>query len=68
MVGAAERHRELVADPAPQGSGLHESEVMGVRRLPPAQQAWLRCHELQMGAITVAARFAQREGAFVDMP
>jgi hypothetical protein len=32
MVGAAERHRELVADPASQGPGLHESQVMGVRR------------------------------------
>jgi hypothetical protein len=41
---------------------------MGVARLPSAQQAWLRRHELQVGAIAVAARFAQREGAFVDMP
>ena len=68
MVGAAQRHRELIADPAAQGPWLHESEVMGVARLPPTEQAWLRCHELQMGAIAVAARFAQREGAFVDMP
>jgi hypothetical protein len=30
MVGAAERHRELIADPAPEGPWLHESEVMGV--------------------------------------
>jgi hypothetical protein len=38
MVGAAERHRELIADPAAQGPRLHESEVMGVARLPPAEQ------------------------------
>jgi hypothetical protein len=68
MVGAAERHRELIADPAPQGSRLHESEVMGIARSPPAQQARLRRHELQMGAIAIAARLAQREGTLVDMP
>jgi hypothetical protein len=67
MVGAAERHRELIADPASQGPRLHESEVMGVARLPPAEEARLRRHELQMGAIAVAARFAQGEGRFVDM-
>jgi hypothetical protein len=59
MVGAAQRHRELVADPAAQGARLHESEVMGVRRLPPTNEAGLRRHELQMGAIAVATRFAQ---------
>jgi hypothetical protein len=68
MVGAAQRHRELIANPAAQGPGLHESEVMGVARLPPTEQAWLRRHELQMGAIAVAARLAQWEGTLVDMP
>jgi hypothetical protein len=37
MVDAAQGHRELIADPAPQGPGLHESQIMGVRRLPAAQ-------------------------------
>ena len=68
MVGTAERHRELIADPAAQGPWLHKSEVVGVARLAPAQQAWLRRHELQMGAIAVAARLAQWEGTLVDMP
>ena len=68
MVGAAQRHGELVADPAAQGPWLHEPEVMGVARLSPADQAWLRRHELQMGAIAVAPRFAHGEGALVDMP
>jgi hypothetical protein len=67
MVGAAQRHRELVADPTAQGAWLHESEVVGVTRLPPTKEAGLRRQELQMGAIAVAARFAQREGALVDM-
>jgi hypothetical protein len=34
--GGAPLHRELIADPAAQGPRLHESEVMGVARLPPA--------------------------------
>jgi hypothetical protein len=38
MVDAAERHNKLIAHPAPQGARLHESEVMGVRRLPAAQK------------------------------
>ena len=68
VVGAAQRHGELIADPAAQGPRLHKSEVMGVARLPPAQQAWSRRYELQVGAIAVPARFAQREGALLDMP
>jgi hypothetical protein len=46
MMGAAERDRELIADPSTQSLGLHESQVMGVARLPPAQKAGLRRHEL----------------------
>jgi hypothetical protein len=68
MVGAAERHRVLVTDFAAQGPRLHEAQVMRLGRLPLAPKAWLRCHELQMGAIAVAARLAQRQGAFVDLP
>src|SRR5580700_6922817 len=68
MMGATERDCELVADPAAQGLGLHESEVMGVARLPPAHEAWLRSHDLQMGAIAVAARLAQGKRTFINMP
>ena len=68
MMGTTERDCELVADPAAQGLGLHESQVMGVARLPPAHEAWLRGHELQMGAVAIAARFTQRKAALVDMP
>jgi hypothetical protein len=57
MVGAAERNRELIADPAPQRPWLHESQMVSIGRLPPAQKAGLRRHELQMGTIAVAARF-----------
>jgi hypothetical protein len=41
--------------------------MMGVARLPPAQEAWLRRHERQMGTIAIAARLAQGKRAFVDM-
>ena len=68
MVGAAERNGEFVADPAPHGSRLHEPQMVSVRRLPSAQKARLRRHELQMGAVAIAARFAEGKGAFVDMP
>jgi hypothetical protein len=67
MMGATERNREFIADPPTQGLGLHESEVMGVARLPPAKQARLRCHERQVGTIAIAARLAQGKRAFVDM-
>jgi hypothetical protein len=59
MVGAAERNGEFIADPAPHGPRLHESQMVSIARLPPAQKARLRCHELQMGAIAIAARFAE---------
>jgi hypothetical protein len=59
MMGATERDCELIADPAAQGLALHDSQAMGVARLPPAHEAWLRSHELQMGTIAVAARLAQ---------
>ena len=67
MMGAAERDRELIADPSTQSLGLHESQVMGVARLPPAKKAGLQRHELQMGTIAIAARLAQGKRAFVDM-
>src|SRR5436190_4008841 len=68
MVGAAERHRILVADFAAQGPRLHEAQVMRLGGLPLTPKTWLRRHELQMGAIAVAARLAQRKSALVDMP
>jgi hypothetical protein len=61
MVRTAERDRKLVADPAAQRSRLRESQVMSVRWPPSAQQARLRGYELEVRAIAVAARFAQRE-------
>jgi hypothetical protein len=68
VVGAAQGNRKLVADPPAQCPRLCKSQMVGVGRPAPAQQARLRCHELQVRTIAIAARFAQREGAFIDMP
>jgi hypothetical protein len=68
MVGAAERNRELVADPAAQRPRLRKSQVMGVRWPASAQEARLRGYELEVRTITIAARFAQREDALIDVP
>ena len=67
-MGPAKGNRELVADPAAQRSWLGKSQVVCVRRPASTQQAGLRGDELEMRTIAVAPRFAQREGAFVDMP
>jgi hypothetical protein len=68
VMGAADRDHELIADPAPQCLRLGKSQVMRIRRPTSTQQAGLRRYELQVSMIAVAARLAQREGAFVDMP
>jgi hypothetical protein len=68
MVGAAKGNGELVADAATQRVRLGKSQVVGIRWRAPAHKAGLRGYELQVRTIAVAARFAQREDAFVDMP
>jgi hypothetical protein len=68
MVDTTKRNRELVADPPAQRPRLCKSQMVGVGRSASAQQARLRCHELQVRAIAVAARFAQSKSAFIDMP
>jgi hypothetical protein len=67
-VGPAERNHELVADPTAQRPRLGKSQVVGVRRPASTQEAGLRGYELQVRTIAVAPRFAQGEGAFIDMP
>jgi hypothetical protein len=68
VMGAAERYHKLVADPTSQGARLHEPQAMWVRGAASADEAGLPGNELEMRAIPVAAQFAQRERAFVDMP
>src|SRR5947207_2040165 len=66
MVSPAERHREFVADLATERPGLHEPKMMGVRGLPPTDEAGLRGDELEMRFIAVTPRFANREHAFIN--
>jgi hypothetical protein len=61
----ASPERAAATDPAAQRLGLHESRMMGIARLPSADEARLRRHELQMGTIAVAlfsVRAGPREG------
>jgi hypothetical protein len=68
MVDTTKRDRELVADPPAQRPRLCKSQMVGVGRPASAQKARLRCHELEVRAIAITPRFAEREGAFIDMP
>ena len=43
-----------------------EPQVMGISRASAAHQAWLRCNKLEMRFVTIPARFADRELAFLD--
>ena len=67
-MGPAQRNSEFIADLPAESAGLGKPKVMGVRGPAPAQNAGLGGHELQMCAIAIPARFAQCEGAFVDVP
>jgi hypothetical protein len=68
MMGSAKWDCVFVTDTATKGASLREAQVMRIRRPPPADQARLRRHEPEVGAVAVAAWFAHREGAFVDVP
>jgi hypothetical protein len=68
MVGPAERDSVFITDPAAEAARLGKSQMMGVRGPSPADETRLRRHEPEVCAVTVAARFAECEGAFVDVP
>ena len=65
MVRLAQRHGEFVADLAPHCALLGEPQMMGISRASPAHQARLRCHELEMGFVTMPTGLANRELAFL---
>ena len=66
VVATAERHRELVADLAPERRMLGKPEVMSVRRLAATDEAWLLANEFQMGPVTHPARLRNRESTLID--
>ena len=57
MMGAAERHRELIADLEAEASGLREAQVMGIRRLAAANHTGLCGDKLAMAFVAPSSRF-----------
>ena len=51
MMGATERHRELIADLEAEASRLREAQVMGIRRLAAANHTGLRGNKLAMAFV-----------------
>ena len=66
MVGRTERHGELVGDFAPEGVGLCEGQVMGMRPVLAADEAALTGDELEMFGIAQAPRFGDGQRRLVD--
>ena len=66
MMTPAQGDRELVADFAAECSGLGEAQMMGVGRLPAADQARLLGNVSDVISVPNAARLGEGEGAFVD--
>ena len=65
-MGSAQRYREFVADFAPHRAPLSEPQMVGVGGAAPADQTWLRRHELEMSFIAMPTRLADCKHAFVD--
>ena len=66
MVSAAKRDCEFIADLAAEGPALRKSNMMGVRRLPTADQTWLPCDKFDVIPVADSSRLRQAERAFVD--
>ena len=60
VMGEADRNGPLIADLARQGPRLRMSDVVGVAWPAITDQAGLRGHELEMGAISHATRYLGR--------
>jgi hypothetical protein len=56
VMAPTERHGELIADLPPERSTLSETQMMGIRGLPTANEAWLLCHISDVVAISDPAR------------
>src|ERR1043165_9170653 len=65
MMSPAERDGEFVADLATECTKLRESQMVGIARLPTADQARLLDHMPDMIAVTHAARFGEDKHTLV---
>jgi hypothetical protein len=68
VMAPAQGNRELIADFAAQSRVLREPQMVGIRRLPAADEARLPGHVLDMIPVADPAWFGEGEGAFVDRP
>jgi hypothetical protein len=66
VMGSAQRYREFIAHLSSHCTGLGKSEVMGVGRTSPANQARMGCDEFEMAFIAMPTHLADRELAFID--
>jgi hypothetical protein len=66
MVPATEWDRELIADLAAKGTGLRESEMVGVRGFAAAHEARLLGDIAKVLPVAIATRGSDREDALVD--
>ena len=66
MMEAAQGDGKFVAHFERKPTPLTEGQVMGLRRLAPANQAGLHGDELQMGLVAEAAVGREHERALVD--
>jgi hypothetical protein len=66
VMPAAEGHCKLIADFQAHAARLRKSQMMRVARLSSADQAGLRCHEVEMRLVTQSLGFGDGELALVD--
>jgi hypothetical protein len=66
VVQAAERNREFVADPAPEGEPLGEAHVVRLRGLASANEAGSRSHIFEMLLVAKPTGLPEWENALVN--
>ena len=66
MVSPTQWDRDLIAHLAPERRALRGPQVMGVRRLSPANQTRLRGNRFDVIAVTKPARFREGQHALID--
>ena len=68
MMGATQWHRVFITHAPTESARLGEPQMMGIRRSPATDKARVRRHEPKVSTVAVAAGFAKRERAFVNVP
>src|SRR5215471_8264482 len=67
MMGAAERHRELIAHLATERARLRQAQMVRIRRLSTANQAGLFHDVPDMVTVTNASRFWESKDTLIDL-